>query len=257
MLFQVNPGLLPVNSVLIGLKGETLFLGLLDPDEINKKPTFSPQVAELAAQNSFATMFLDVPELWGYLKRLFTENAPLLNKDFTYPIVMDILEGEPPVGLIKVWTPSFDMSFLDFQIIDVAQEKKLLPKLVNAWRVFYASSDTDADAEPDDSDELFSVGESQPLVLLMVAQGAVEEKLAEDPDADLDDLREDLSDFAVILKTENGIYVGTQVTGEEKIALRELAGQFGVLGSAGLTLAPNGTPYSDQEVAWLKVDLPQ
>jgi hypothetical protein len=252
MLFQVNPGLLPVSSVLVGLKGETLFLGLLDPDEINKKPTFSPQIAELVAQDSFATAFLDVPELWGYLKRLFAESAQFLNKDANYPIVMDIMEGEPPVGLIKVWAPSFDTSFMEFQIIDVAQEKSLLPRLVNALRTVLIGSDAD-----DSGDDDFDVDASQPLVLLMVAKGAVEERLDEDPDADLDDLREDLSDFAVILKTENGIYVGTQVTGEEKTILREQAEQFGVLGSAGLTLAPNGTPYSDQEAAWLQVDLPQ
>ncbi|MDR2174481.1 MAG: hypothetical protein LBO82_00910 [Synergistaceae bacterium] len=251
MLFQVDPAVLP-SSFLVGVKGETLFLGILNSGDINKKADFSPQTEELLGKESFATAFIDVPALWDYLRLAILDDKSSFAREIgrSYPFVTDILDGELPFGLIELWAPTLETSFLEVRTVDVAPEKNLLSKLAAAAKTAF-SSDTKQDAggeSPLDS-------ETQPLLLLMVAKGAVEEALEEDPGADLDDLREDFSDFAVILKTKSGeIYVGTQVSGEEKALLREQAEDFGLLGSAGLGLAPDGTPYSGQEAVWLKVE---
>jgi hypothetical protein len=164
------------------------------------------------------------------------------------------------VGLVKSWTPTVETSFLEFQRRDVPPEKDIFPRIVAAASTalgLNGKSEADTPSLPFDSEQSQPLI-LQPLILLMVAKGAVEEALEEDPDADLDDLREDLADFAAILKTKSGeIYVGTQVSGEEKLVLREQAGAVGLLGSAGLTRAPDGTPYDGQDAAWLKVDLPR
>jgi hypothetical protein len=257
MLFQVDPGLLPA-SVLLGVKGETLFLGLIDPKAIGKEPNFSPQVAKFIAEDSYATAFLDFPVLWEHLRREFLNEKSFFGEGLkARPFAKDvkeILEGELPVGLFKAWMPTVETSFLEIQTVTVPSEKNVLPRLLGLLKTSLA--DGGANGSGGDDDDISSgFDRSQPLILLMVAKGAVEEALEEDPDADLAELREDLSDFAVILKTEAGeLYVGTQVSGEEKSTLRAQAGQFGLLGSAGLTLPPDGTPYDGQEAAWLKID---
>jgi hypothetical protein len=254
MLFQVDPAILP-GPFFVGVKGETLFLGVLDPNEMGKEPDFSPDLTELLAENSFATAFLDVPTLWEHLRSvLLAKNSRLAREPIIIPYAANILEGEPPVGLIKGWTPTLETSFLEFQWVDVPPGKELFPRLLSAAKTAFGANEREAEVPPFP----FGSEESQPLLLLMVAKGAVEEALEGDPDADLDDLREDLADFAVILKTESGeIYVGTRVSDEEKPLMREQAAYFDLLGSSDLTRAPDGTPYSDQEAAWLKVDLPQ
>jgi hypothetical protein len=246
-LFQVDPSLFPL-PVLVGVKGETLFLGILDPNGMDKKPNFSPRIAEFVEQDSFATGFLDVPALWERLRRALLDAKSFFGKEFDgYSFAKDILEGEPPVNLIKAWTPSVETSFLEFQTAEVAAGKSVLPRLVDALKAALPRGGANENYEDYEG--------APPLLLLMVAKEAIEEALAENPGASLDDLREDLSDFAVILGTESGdIYVGTRVAGDEKPLLREQAGQFGLLGSAGLTLAPDGTPYDGQEAVWLKIN---
>jgi hypothetical protein len=258
MLFQVDPAILQT-SLFLGVKGETLLLGILDPKEIGKQPSLSPQLAEFLEKDSFGTVFFDVPALWEHLRfAALDKNSPFAKEVNAHPHMREILEGELPIGLVKAWTPTVETSFLEFQMVDVAPEKRIFAKLLAAAKTaFGADGKKDGKGEADDDISSFPFGSepSQPLILLMVAKGAIEEALEDEPDADLNDLREDLSDFAVILETKSGeIYVGTQVAGEEKTALREQAELFGLLGSAGLTLAPDGTPYSGQEAAWLKID---
>ncbi|MDR1650133.1 MAG: hypothetical protein LBR71_07710 [Synergistaceae bacterium] len=262
MLFQVDPSILPA-SVVLGVKGETLFLGVLDPKTIDKEPSFSPQVAKFLAEDSYSTLFFDFPVLWEHLRRELLNEKSFFSEGLrTRPFaknVKEILEGDIPVGLLKAWMPTVETSFLEIQTVAVPPEKNILPRLVDLLKASLAGGGANGipnESDGDYDDDISSgLDRSQPLILLMVAKGAIEEALEEDPDSNLDELREDLSDFAVILETESGeIYVGTQVAGEEKATLREQAGQFGLLGSAGLTLAPEGTPYNGQEAAWLKID---
>jgi hypothetical protein len=254
MLFQVDPAIVP-STLLVGVNGETLFLGVLDPKGLDKKPAFSPEIQELLAKDSFGTFFFDAPALWDYLKlALLAKNSVFKNEVDSVPSARDILDSDIPLGLVGAWTPSVETAFLEIRTLDVAPEKHVLPKLVNAWKSFLLSDGGDENDGDDESAVPFDLDRSQPLTLLLVVKMAVEEALAEGSGS-LDELREDFSGFAVILETAGGdIYVGTQVTGEEKASLRAQVEPFGLLGSAALTAAPDGSPYDGQEVVWLKID---
>jgi hypothetical protein len=245
-LVRVDPSLLPV-PLLLGVKDETFFLGMIDPKGLDKKPTFSPKAAKLLEEDLFAGGFFDVAAIWEYLRkeaanpeshlrRLTAELAPPVAD-----ILLDILNAEPGVSFVGFRAPSADTSFVDFSLVDVPVEKRLLFRLAAAAQALEAVRSDDLDGSP--------------LALLQAARNAVEEEIAQNPDAALDEWAEAFGDDVTFIKTDSGdIYIGTRVAGDaQKLELIESAEKFSLTGSAGLSIVPDGSPYDGQEAVWIKV----
>ncbi|GHS94220.1 hypothetical protein AGMMS50276_06380 [Synergistales bacterium] len=134
--YQVDPGIAPV-SLAFGRKGETLFFGVINPDELGKKPDFTPEVADIMKRDLFSVGFVDVSEIWKYLRTAISDNGSLRAHINTlepaYIQAMDdILDADVFISLIKLWAPSAETGIVELSLSDVSEEKRFLPRVINA-----------------------------------------------------------------------------------------------------------------------------
>jgi hypothetical protein len=140
---MASPSKLPV-PLLVGVMGETLFLGVVDPDELNKKPEFSPEAAELFQEALFVSGFFDVTAAWNYVrdyvkKEISVPNTfqgsyftrRLRNDPAMADIAKSILDSDLAVKSVKLWAPTLETSFMEMTLVEVPEEKRLLPQLAN------------------------------------------------------------------------------------------------------------------------------
>ncbi|MDR1874421.1 MAG: hypothetical protein LBQ90_05320 [Synergistaceae bacterium] len=250
-LVMVDPALIPV-PLLLGVREETLFLGMIDPKGLDKKPEFSPKVAALLKEKLFAAGFFDTAAAWDRLRRELADPDSELGELVALlpgvapdaaKILDDIMTADLGVSFIGLRSPSMDTSFVEFSLVDVPREKRLLPRLLKAAQALKL----DADAVEDEDEE-------SPLALLLAVRGAIEEEIAGDPDATPDDWAEEFSDVVTFVRTDAGLYIGAQVAGDDqKLELIENAEKFELTGSAGLGIAPDGNLYDGQEAVWIKI----
>lgn len=247
-LFRVDPTLIPA-PVLFGVKGDTLFVGVVDPDSLTKTPDLSPEAAKLLKNDLFAGGFVDVAGIWDYVKNqagdknshigtiLATAPADLVS------IVNNILGAELPVSFLKLWAPELETSFAELTVVDVPQEKRLLPRLIAAANAINSEGMSSGDEE------------ESPLSVLLSTKGTIEAKIAQDPKTDLEELEDEFSDVVYFMETGAGdLYIGMPVAGDsEKLELIEQARKFDLTGSAGPTLSPDGNAYDGQEIVWIKI----
>ncbi|MDR3230330.1 MAG: hypothetical protein LBT65_02735 [Synergistaceae bacterium] len=246
-LVRVDPALVPV-PLLVGARGDTLFFGVVDPDGLDKKPEVSPAVAGLLEKKLIAGGFIDVVSIWDWLRREVGDvNSPLgaalesLPKDQA-GMVGNILNADLPVSFIRLWNPALEASFIEFSLVDVPAEKRLLPRLLEVAKALGIEDDDEFDDE------------ESPLATLLVLRGMVEAQIAQEPELDLEDLEVPFAG-ATFLEKDGDIWIGLQVgSDEDKLELIENAAKFGLSGSAGLGIAPDGSTYEGQEAVWIRVE---
>ncbi|MDR1048133.1 MAG: hypothetical protein LBL51_00125, partial [Synergistaceae bacterium] len=134
-LFQVNPAVVPV-PLLVGVKGGTLFAGVLDLKSLNQTPELPPEGRELFGKDSFGAGFIDMAGIWEYLRNAAGDAASPLNAALARTpegqnLARLLLDADFPLKFVKMWTPTLETGFLEITATDVPQEKRLLPKLAN------------------------------------------------------------------------------------------------------------------------------
>ena len=249
-LVAVDPSLVPF-PLLLGVKGETLFVGVIDSEGLNKKPELSPEAAKLLNGKFFVGGFFDAASIWNYLKQEAADDKSPLGLGLktlpaeTAALVRNIFDAELSISAVKLWVPTWETSFAEFSLVQVPAEKRLLPKIMKAAALSGLGNTDSA-----------SLDTESPLEILLTVKGALEEYMAATPGAKLDDQQEAFAGAVTFITTpEKEHYIGTQVTGDGvKLELAEQAKKFGLTGSAGLNIAPDGSPYDGQEVVWIKIE---
>ena len=142
-LFMPPPGMLPA-SLLLGVSGETFFLGLADPDGFGKTPELPSEAAKLFEETILAGGFIDAAAIWNWFKGELSDERSLLNSlvnlrrmdEETTKVLEDFLSLELSVPFIKTWMPDVETGFTEYTIADVPPEKRLLPKILTTMMIF-------------------------------------------------------------------------------------------------------------------------
>ncbi|GHV48597.1 hypothetical protein FACS1894204_12950 [Synergistales bacterium] len=155
-VYQVDPKVAPA-SVVLGRTGETLFFGAINPDELDKKPDFAPEVADIMQKETFGVVFIDTQEIWKYLRTVVASGKGSFKAqiDALDPVYVkaidDILGADLLIRLINIWSPTIDTGIMEFSLSDVPAEKRLLPRIIKAARdIDEAGDNFDEDAEEEE-----------------------------------------------------------------------------------------------------------
>lgn len=243
-MFKVDPAICPV-PVVFGIRGEMLFLGLQDMESLSASPELTPKVKELLGQSSLSTLFIDIEAIWAWLQQTCNNPPEILVPFFAMvpPPVMNsiksVLEGVPSVPFVRLYGPAIETALMDFFTVDVSEDKRILPKAVQA------ALELKKMYEP-------PVAVSS-LEILMNAKDVLENRLKEDSKVDLAEVQKSFMERVTFLEKDGVIYCGTLADGASKEELTTKAGELGLLGSAALTMIPGKEPYSGQEAVWMAV----
>ena len=136
-VLQIDPKLCPA-SVLLGVKGETFFLGLQDPASLNVAPERSERLKALLEKSSLSTSFFDFEAIWAAMNGILNDQgSPLqaliadLPQKFLAP-VRELLGAELSVPFVGTWAPRPDTAFTEGILVDVPADKGLMAKIVKA-----------------------------------------------------------------------------------------------------------------------------
>jgi hypothetical protein len=153
-LFMVDPALVPA-SLVLGVSKDTFFLGIVDPKSLGKKPELAPEAAELFKKDLFGAGFFDVAGAWEYLRKETADPASNLGDMLAAvlrsdpglgSLVKDLLDAELPISSLKMRGPDLETGFMELTLVDVPQEKRLLPKLVSLAAFANARASVNAEA---------------------------------------------------------------------------------------------------------------
>lgn len=142
-VLQVDPSMAPVPA-LLGVKGETLFLGLQDAASLNAEPEVSERVKALLKKDSIGTSFFDFEAIRATLAALVNAPDSTVSALLPPPIlsaVKDVLGAELSVPFLGVWAPHYAEGFAEFSLVDVAPEKGLMAKVVEIAAQFLAAEE--------------------------------------------------------------------------------------------------------------------
>ncbi len=243
-VLQVDPAMLPV-SALLGVKGETLFLGLQDAASLNAAPELSERLKALLEKTSMGTSFIDFESIQAFLNGAVNDRSSPLHDLLAnlHPamlgLVKDVLGAELSIPFIGVWTPRFDTAFAEHALVDVPADKGLMARIVRAASQFKSAS------------------EPSPLDRLTSARAVAEPVFKANPkieDAELEDLAEALEGTVVLLQKDGVLYIGTVADANFREELVSRAKELGLKGSAGLDILPGQEDYASQEIVWMAVE---
>ncbi|MCL2010504.1 MAG: hypothetical protein FWG71_08160 [Synergistaceae bacterium] len=128
-LFAAVPGMLPV-PLLLGTSGETLFLGILNPDGLDKKPELPSEAERLFKDSIVGGGFVDTAAIWNWIKAELSDNqSPMSPSAQMRPMVETFLNTELSVPFIKMWQPDAETFFTEVTTADVPLERSLFPKI--------------------------------------------------------------------------------------------------------------------------------
>lgn len=133
-VLQVDPALLPL-PVLLGVKGETLLLGLQDVASLNAAPELSAELRSLLEKSSMSTSFFDFKAIGAALNNILNdEKSPLpgLLPSGTLPLLKGVLGAELSVPFVGVWAPQSDRAFAEGLLVEVPAGKGLMAEIVKA-----------------------------------------------------------------------------------------------------------------------------
>lgn len=136
--FTVDPEMFPGPFVL-GVIKDTLLLGILNPGSLNKAPELPAGVAKTLENSLMGIGFIDVAGIWNFMKQETNNPESLLSMfmdESVKGILNMVLEASPSIPLVKIWTPELEKLFIEFSIVDVPQEKRLLPILLKLGTMF-------------------------------------------------------------------------------------------------------------------------
>jgi hypothetical protein len=249
-LYMVDPALVPV-SLLLGVSKDTLFFGIVDPKGLGKTPELSPEASALLKEPFYGEAFIDTKAIWEYLRNEAADPNGLLGAELgrepaMADIVKDILSAELAVSFIKLWAPTLETSFTELTLVDVPQDKRLLPKLLSAASTLGALND--------DEEEEEEGSELSELALLLYIKSGIESVFSEDAEITTEDLKEVYGGVVAFAETENGdLYIGHEVSDDTRREMIEEAQKFELKGSAGLDVVPGSEAYNGQSVVWIKI----
>lgn len=131
-VLQVDPALLPL-PVLLGVKGETLFLGIQDAASLNAAPELSAELRSLLEKSSMSTSFFDFKAIGAALNNILNdEKSPLpgLLPSETLPLLKGVLGAELSVPFVGIWAPQSDRAFAEGLLVEVPAGKGLMAEIV-------------------------------------------------------------------------------------------------------------------------------
>ena len=133
--YRVDPSAAPVPCV-VGVKGETLFLGLAETSTLAGTPAPSPKLEELLKKESGGSLFFDFEGILSYLKDEFVGMSPMLamitGDSSVMEHILEVLDAKLSVPSLSAWSPSGDMALWEFALADVPAEDGLLVRLIKA-----------------------------------------------------------------------------------------------------------------------------
>ena len=133
-VLQVDPNLFPA-PVLLGVKGDTLFVGIQDIAGLNAAPEVSDALKALLEKGSLSTSFFDFGAIWTALNGMLSDkDSPLYALAANLPqaildSVKDVLGAELSVPFVGSWAPRMDEAFVNFSLADVPADKGLMAKI--------------------------------------------------------------------------------------------------------------------------------
>lgn len=142
-LYMLDPALLPV-PLLLGVKGDTFFLGVVDSDALAQTPEIPAQAASMLEEPLMSALFIDNAAIWNWLRQEIADPNSLLAMPLALTgadiavkgILQLVLEADLSVPFIKTWSPDFETAFTEFSIVDVPDERRLLPRLMSIGHAF-------------------------------------------------------------------------------------------------------------------------
>ena len=101
----------------------------------------------------FGVGVIDTAAVWKWVRQEIADPNSLLSAslaqndeaDAVKDLLQVILEAELSVPLVKIWSSELEKSFLECSVVDVSQGKRLLPRLLEAARMFAPSQGYDED----------------------------------------------------------------------------------------------------------------
>jgi len=138
-LVMVNPNMFIPIPVIAGVSGETLFVGLLDPDGLGGTPEIPAEAARLFSEPAVYAGFIDVAAIWNLLRQELSDansllNLALMNLGPPNQNMAEqrriLLDSELSVPFIRAWAPDFETGFLEFTIADVPPGRCVLLRLL-------------------------------------------------------------------------------------------------------------------------------
>ena len=133
-VLQVDPALLPL-PVLLGVKGETLLLGLQDVASLNAAPELSAELRSLLEKSSMSTSFFDFKAIGAALSNILKDeksSLPGLLPSETLPLLKGVLGAELSVPFVGIWAPQSDRAFAEGLLVEVPAGKGLMAEIVKA-----------------------------------------------------------------------------------------------------------------------------
>jgi hypothetical protein len=127
--------------VVFGVKGETLFVGLLNSDTLDKTPEIPGGMAKILDGPLFGADVIDTAGIWNRVRQEVADPGSLLSMtmgdalDAVKDILDDVLGADLSVPLIKIWSPEVETCFAELDLVDVPQDKRLLPRLVKVGQM--------------------------------------------------------------------------------------------------------------------------
>ena len=133
-IFMVDPSVLPA-TVVIGVKKDTFLVGLVDPTALTKAPELPSQVTEILKGPLTSIGFIDFASIWNFVKKEFSDPASILMamadlEDEIKAVINNILEADLSVPFFKTWSSELDSGHLEFTIVDVPKEKRLMKRVL-------------------------------------------------------------------------------------------------------------------------------
>ena len=138
ILYGPNPDQVPA-SVVMGLKGDTLFFGLVEAAALGKAPETTPQLAELLGDTVYGLAAIEFGEIWSWLRQASADPNSILSAFVQEPfkgMMNELLAAELSIPFVKIWSTQLEEAFMEFSIVDVPQENRLLPRVMQLAQMF-------------------------------------------------------------------------------------------------------------------------
>jgi hypothetical protein len=138
-LYIVDQKIAPM-PILFGVMKDTLFLGFIDSDALDKKPEVSPEVDKMLDNSLYGAGFIDTGEIWSRLRKEVADPNSLLSMapgmEDAKGILNELLGADLSIPLIKLWSPELSTVLIEFSVVDVPDDKQLLPRLIKLGQMF-------------------------------------------------------------------------------------------------------------------------
>ncbi len=139
-LLQVDSSLSPV-SFLVGLRGDSLGLGVLELSATGENHALKAAFENLLARKSIASFWLDFEAIQSWLKdstngvmTFLTPLAAFSGYGDVMSVVVDILNSKLSVPSVAFYSPNLETFFAEFDLADVPEGEGIFPKLVTLYQ---------------------------------------------------------------------------------------------------------------------------